>query len=76
MAKLTTKQRKALPAKEFVFPKTREFPIEDEAHARDALARAARKGGAVEAKVRAAVHKKYPNIVEKKAAASRTKKKR
>jgi hypothetical protein len=66
MAKLTTKKRKALKSKDFVFPKTRKFPIEDKAHARDALARAAHKGGAVEAKVRAAVKKKYPGIGKKK----------
>ena len=33
MAKLTTKKRKALKGKDFVFPKTRKFPIEDKAHA-------------------------------------------
>ena len=79
MAKLTTKKRKALKGKDFVFPKTRKFPIEDKAHARDALARAAHKGGAVEAKVRAAVKKKYPGIGKKKsgsAARRSTKKKR
>jgi hypothetical protein len=37
MAKLTTKERNALPAKDFVFPKQRKFPIEDASHARDAL---------------------------------------
>lgn len=70
MAKLTTKQRKSLSAKEFVFPKSRKFPIEDRAHARDALSRAAHKGGSVEAKVRAAVKKKYPNIGKKRTAAA------
>jgi hypothetical protein len=68
MAKLTTKKRKSLSSKTFVFPKTRKFPIEDAAHARDALSRAAAKGGSVEAKVKAAVHKKYPAIGKKKAA--------
>jgi len=71
MAKLTTKKRKALSSKSFVFPKTRKFPIEDKAHARDALARASHKGGSVEAKVRAAVHKKYPGIGAKKSASTR-----
>ncbi len=68
MAKLTTKQRKSLSSKSFVFPKSRKFPIEDKAHARDALSRAAAKGGSVEAKVRAAVKKKYPGIGKKKSA--------
>ena len=68
MAKLTAKKRKSLSSKSFVFPKSRKFPIEDAAHARDALSRAAHKGGSVEAKVKAAVHKKYPAIGKKKAA--------
>jgi len=40
MAKLTTKARKELPAKDFAEPKSRKFPIENAAHARDAKARA------------------------------------
>ena len=39
MTKLTYEERKELPQGEFVFPKTRRYPIEDAAHARDALAR-------------------------------------
>jgi hypothetical protein len=62
MAKLTSKQRNALPAKDFVFPKSRKFPIEDANHARDAESRAAAKGPGVEKKVRAAVHRKFPSI--------------
>jgi len=62
MTKLTYAKRKALPSKSFVFPKTRKFPIQDAAHARNALSRAGAKGGSVQAKVRAAVHRKYPNI--------------
>ncbi len=38
MAKLTTKARKALPAKAFAGP-DRSFPIPDKSHARNALAR-------------------------------------
>ena len=38
MTKLTYEERKELPKSEFVFPKTRRYPIEDAAHARDALA--------------------------------------
>ena len=62
MSKLTSAERKALPASDFVFPKTRKFPIEDKSHARDAESRAAAKSPAVEAKVRAAVHRKFPSI--------------
>lgn len=39
MAKLTTKARKSLPAKDFAGPK-RSFPIPDKSHARVAKARA------------------------------------
>lgn len=60
MAKLSTKARNALPSSAFVFPKDKRYPIHDESHARNALARAS--GKPEEAKVRAAVHRRYPNI--------------
>ena len=62
MAKLTSQERKGLPKKDFVFPKDRKFPIEDESHARNALSRAGAKGGETEAKVKRAVKAKYPGI--------------
>ena len=63
MAKLTTKARKAIPAKSFAEPKERKYPIEDQAYARNALARVSRFGTASEkAKVKAAVKKKYPSL--------------
>ena len=37
MAKLSAKERDALPASAFVYPDTREFPIPDRSHAYDAL---------------------------------------
>lgn len=40
MARLTTKARKALPAKDFAEPAERKYPVENKAHARNALARA------------------------------------
>lgn len=40
MAKLTTKGRNALPAKDFAEPKERKYPIEDAAHRKNAKARA------------------------------------
>jgi hypothetical protein len=62
MAKLTAKARKALPAKDFAGPK-RSYPIQDKAHARNALARVSQHGSSTEkAKVRGAVKRKYPSI--------------
>jgi hypothetical protein len=64
MTKLTYEARKELPKGDFVFPKTRRYPIEDAAHARDALARSS--GKPEHATVLAAVKRKYPEIdVEK-----------
>ena len=64
MAKLTYAKREDLPKGDFVFPKTRRYPIEDAAHARDALARSS--GKPEHAAVRAAVKQKFPEIdVEK-----------
>jgi hypothetical protein len=62
---LTTKGRKAIKTDSFAIPEGRRYPIEDKAHARNALARVAQFGSVGEkAKVRAAVHKKYPGIGE------------
>jgi hypothetical protein len=41
MSKLTTKDRTALPKKDFALPDEQRFPVEDKAHARNAKARAA-----------------------------------
>jgi hypothetical protein len=65
MAKLSSAGRKALKSSSFVFPGKRKFPIENVSHARNALSRAGAKGGSTEAKVRAAVHRKFPNIGRK-----------
>lgn len=59
-ATLTTATRNNLPSSAFVFPKTREYPIHNAAHASNALARA--KGKTEEPIVRAAVKKKWPNL--------------
>jgi hypothetical protein len=62
MARLTTKQRKALPASSFAGP-DRSYPVNDPAHARNALSRVSQFGSpALKAKVRAKVKKKYPGI--------------
>ena len=60
MAKLTAATRNAIPTNEFALPKQRKYPLNDPSHARNALARAS--GKAEESTVRAAVHRKYPNI--------------
>jgi len=65
MSKLTAAARKHIPAKNFAGP-DRSYPIEDANHARNALARVSQFGSAaVKARVRAAVHRKYPNIGKK-----------
>jgi hypothetical protein len=62
MAKLTAKQRKALPGKSFALP-GRRYPIEDKSHARNALSRVSQHGSPEEkARVRAAVRRRYPSI--------------
>ena len=65
MAKLTAKARKAIPGKAFALP-GRRYPIEDKSHARNALSRISQFGSSAEkSKVRAAVHRKYPDIGKK-----------
>lgn len=62
MTKLTTKARNKLPKKDFALSGGR-YPIEDKAHARNALARVAQHGTPAEKKaVKAAVKRKYPGI--------------
>lgn len=67
MGELSTEQRARLPRSDFAIPDKApgpgSYPIPDEAHARDALARVAANGDAEEqAKVRAAVKRKFPEI--------------
>ncbi len=58
--KLSYGERKDLPPTEFVFPKTRRYPIDTIERARDALARSS--GKPEEEAVRAAVNRKYPQL--------------
>lgn len=65
--KLTYKARTNLPKSSFIFKKggpdnKGKFPIPDKVHARNALARAGSKSSAVQTRVRAAVHAKFPSI--------------
>lgn len=65
---LDAEHRAAIPKEDFALPGKR-YPIHDEAHARNALARVSQYGTPAEkAKVRAAVSKKHPNIGVKKMA--------
>lgn len=61
-APLTAERRKALSARDFAVPETRSYPIYDEAHARNALARSS--GKPEEGRVRRAVCRRYPNMGE------------
>lgn len=57
MAKLTTKQRNALPASDFAGP-NRTYPVNDAAHAKNAKSRVAANGSpALQAKVDAKANK-------------------
>lgn len=65
MAKLNTAERKKLKLSDFAGP-GRTYPDEDLSHARDALARASANASSSEqAKIRAAVHRKYPSMGKK-----------
>ena len=69
---LTAAERRRMPNSDFALPGRGEgpegkqagaYPINDESHARNALARVAQHGTAEEREeVRAAVYKKYPNL--------------
>lgn len=61
MARLSAKERSEMPAKEFAGPH-RSFPINDENHSRNALARASQFHPELKAKIRAKVHRKFPDI--------------
>ena len=62
MAKLTTAERNAIPPEDFAGP-NKSYPINDDNHARNALARVSQHGTpALQARVRSAVKRKYPNI--------------
>ena len=64
--KLKAADRKKLPKGSFAIPEkapgSGSYPVPDEAHARDALARAS--GKDVEGRVRAAVRRRFPNIAQ------------
>ncbi len=62
MARLTSKERSNLPAKDFAGP-DRSYPIQDMSHARNALARVSQYGyPELKKQVREKVKRKYPGI--------------
>lgn len=62
MSKLDSKERNALPGKDFAGP-DRSYPIPDASHARNALARVSQHGyPELKAAVRRKVHEKFPEI--------------
>lgn len=61
--RLSSREREQMPKSDFVYPGARRYPIPDEAHARNALARVSQNGTSAEKRrVRAAVRRKYPGI--------------
>lgn len=74
MASLDTNQRKHLQPTQFAVPSkapgSGSYPINNAAHARNALARSS--GKPVAGKVRAAVDRKFPNIEQAKKAATKS----
>lgn len=59
-AELTSEGRKHIAGSNFAIPGERKYPIHDISHARNALSRAS--GKPEEAKVKAAVYRKYPSL--------------
>lgn len=59
---LTAKQRAALPDSAFALPKTREFPIPDQAHAQLALRMLDQQPADVQERIKRAVRRKYPKM--------------
>jgi hypothetical protein len=63
-AKLKAKARNALPKSAFALPDSREYPIHDENHARAALSMLHNASPEQQSKIKAAVHRRYPDIGE------------
>jgi ribosome recycling factor len=68
MSKLTEETRDSLPKSKFALPEQRKYPIEDEAHARNAKARAAQqeKAGNLSASDRKKVDAKADKVLKGK----------
>jgi hypothetical protein len=73
MGTLTAKERSRLPDSAFAMPEARAYPIDTAEHAKKSLAIAVNHGSpANEARVKAAVHKRYPELVRPKPAVTRS----
>jgi hypothetical protein len=67
VAVLTAARRNRLSTSTFAIPSRRAYPLNDASHARNALARVSQFGSPAEkAKVRSAVHARFPSIGKKK----------
>lgn len=68
MSKLKNEERDELPKSKFALPEERKYPIEDEAHARNAKARAAQqeRAGNLSAADRKRVDAKAEEVLERK----------
>ena len=65
MAVMSTEKRKGLSDTSFALPSKRKYPINDESHARNALARASQFASPEEkSKIRSAVHRRFPGITQ------------
>ena len=63
MGRLTSRGRRRIKRSNFALPKERKYPIQDIAHARNALARVAQYGSKSEQRrVRDVVGRKYPSL--------------
>jgi len=65
MTALTKEQRDKLPNSAFALPKTREFPINDEEHARKALQLMGERSEDEQRQIRQAVYNRYPDIADR-----------
>jgi len=68
MAKLDTKKRDKLPAKDFAEPGKRAYPVEDKPHARNAKARASQavKAGRMSKTEKGKIDKKADAVLKKR----------
>jgi len=63
--KLTTAKRNRMRSSSFALPEQRAYPINDKAHARNALARLHNATPAEQKRIKAAIDKRYPGLRKK-----------
>lgn len=69
---ISAKKRRSLPRSAFAYPRTRKYPIDTKARARNALARAAQKGTSGSyAHVARAVRKRYGSAIKTRTSSTR-----